>query len=88
MENRFGIEEGSGCCQSGYGSGTGLGQVWDGCGVEEGSGVENRIGAGVVVGDRAENGIEVVKDGAGIGDELGIELRVGMMLVTAEADAL
>ena len=43
----------------------GLGQVWDGCGVEERGEVENRITAGVVIGDRVKNGIEVVKDGAG-----------------------
>lgn len=43
----------------------GLGQVWDGCGVEERGEVENRITAGVVIGDRVKNGIEVAKDGAG-----------------------
>ena len=43
----------------------GLRQVWDGCAVEERGEVENRIMAGVVIGDRVKNGIEVVKDGAG-----------------------
>lgn len=42
--------------------------MWDGCGVEERFEVENRIGAGVVIGDRAENGPEMVKDGVGFGD--------------------
>ena len=51
------------CSQSGYGSGMGLGQVWDECGVEEGGEVENRIAAGVVIGDGVKNGIEMVKDG-------------------------
>ena len=41
----------------------GLGQVWDECGVEEGGEVENRIAAGVVIGDGVKNGIEMVKDG-------------------------
>lgn len=66
----------------GQGLGKGMKWVWsqgqggawfgvgDGCGTEEGFGVENRIGARVVIGDRAENGIEMLKDGVGIGDEL------------------
>lgn len=41
----------------------GQGQVWDECGVEEGGEIENRIVAGVVIGDGVKNGIEMVKDG-------------------------
>lgn len=51
------------CHESGRGSGTGLGQVWDGCGIEEG--FENRTGAGFVLSHRAENEMEMVKAAVG-----------------------
>lgn len=51
-------------------------------------GLRTGLGVGVVIGDRAENGIDVVKDGVGIGTELGFKIRVGMVLATAKADAL
>lgn len=64
MDVGLGMKLGWVCHESGHSSGTGLGQVWDGCGVEEG--FKNRIGAGVVISNRAENGMEMVKAGVGI----------------------
>lgn len=54
------------CSQSGCGSATGLGQVWDGCGGEEGFEVENRTGAGVVAGDRLRMGLRWLRMGLGL----------------------
>lgn len=68
MDVGLGMGLGWVCCQSGCGSGTGLGEVWDEYGIDDGFVVENKIGAAVAVGGRAESGIEMVKDGPRIGD--------------------
>lgn len=68
MDMGLGMVLGWVCHESRHGSGTGLEQVWDGCGVEEG--FENRIGAGDVISNRAENGMEMVKVGVGVGIEM------------------